>query len=476
MKDFASCIRPVVAACLLLAGAAHAATPLDGIRDPGFGTNGLATASFNLSIDYADHTDGMAVSPSGRIYIAATIGVVTQGVSRLRPGLARFFADGQLDPAFSGDGLASPIPAALAAQNVWAHGVLVRADGKPMVYGIRYPGGGARPKFVVCRYAVAGNLDPTFDADGCAEPTLALIDDGEENPHTAIVLPDDRLLLGGKAGVNPVNPDHLDALVVMLNADGTLAGGFGNSGYILLRPPGATYSEIVKLARLADGRFIAIGFSDLSMFAVRLSSTGQLDTQFGANGYALVSFSNLHNLQQTLDWARSGAVDSLGRIYLCGHITYGNHSFQSVMAFARLGVNGQLDQGFSGDGRIVRPFIDVFPTSNVADCSVDAQDRLVVALQTGTVAPLSNDFGVLRLLPDGSDDLSFNGIGQVRIPVDLGGEGVGYDTTAALALVGDQVIVAGTSYPIDGGSATGEVHTLVRLGSDRPFANGFEGN
>lgn len=476
MNVLARCVRPLVAAALMASGAARAAAPLDGIRDPGFGTSGLATASFNLSADYADRTEGMAMSPSGRIYIAATIGVLSQGVSRLRPGIVRFLADGQLDSAFSGDGLASPIPAALAGQNVWAHGVLVRADGKPMIYGIRYPGGGARPKLVVCRYAVAGNLDPSFDVDGCAEPTLALIDDGEENVHTALVMPDDRLLLGGKAGVNPVNPDHLDGLVVMLNADGSVAGGYGNSGYVLLRPPGATYAEVVKLVRLGDGRFIAIGFSDLSMFAVRLSATGQLDTQFGTNGYALVSFSNLHNLPLTLDWARSGAVDSQGRIYLCGHITYGNHSFQSVMAFARLGANGQLDLGFSGDGRIVRPFIDVFPTSNVADCSVDTQDRLVVALQTGTVAPLSHDFGVLRLQPDGADDLGFNGTGQVRIPVDLGGEGVGYDTMAALALVGDQVIVAGTSYPVDGGTTTGEVHTLVRLGSDRPFANGFEGN
>lgn len=476
MKVFPNRLKQLVAAAFLVTGAAHAGPPLDGIRDPGFGSNGLATASFNLSTDYADHTAGMAVSPSGRIYIATTIGVLSQGVSRLRPGLVRFMGDGQPDLAFSGDGLASPIPAALASQNLWAHGVLVRADGKPMVYGIRYPGGGARPKLLICRYAVAGNLDPTFDGDGCAEPTLALIDDGEENPHTAIVLPDDRVLLGGKAGINPVNPDHLDGLVVMLDANGSVAGNFGAAGYVLLRPPGATYAEVVKLVRLADGRFIAIGFSDLSMFAVRLSATGQVDTQFGVNGYATVSFANLHNLQFTLDWARAGAVDSQGRIYLCGHITYGNHSFQSVMAFARLDANGQLDPGFSGDGRIVRPFIDVFATSNVADCSVDAQDRLVVALQTGTVAPLNNDFGVLRLLADGADDPGFNGIGQVRIPVDLGGTGVGYDATAALALVGNQVIVAGTSYPIDGGSTTGEVHTLVRLGSDRPFANGFEGN
>ena len=146
--------------------AALAAPPVDGILDPGFGTGGVAITSFDQTPDFADTAEGIAISPSGRIYLAASIGALVQGVNRVRFGLARFMADGQLDTAFSGDGLASPVSASLASQNQWASGVVVRADGKPVVYGIRYPGGGARAKLLVCRYAVAGNLDPGFDSDG----------------------------------------------------------------------------------------------------------------------------------------------------------------------------------------------------------------------------------------------------------------------------------------------------------------------
>ncbi|MBK8067174.1 MAG: hypothetical protein IPK27_05990 [Rhodanobacteraceae bacterium] len=454
--------------------AALAAPPLEGILDPGFGTGGVSITSFDQTPDFADTAKGIAVSPSGRIYLAASIGALVQGVNRVRFGLARFMADGQLDTAFSSDGLASPVSAALASQNQWASGVLVRADGKPIVYGIRYPGGGARPKVLVCRYAVAGNLDPGFDGDGCVEPTLALIDNGEENAQTAIGLPDNRILIGGRVGVNPGNPDHLDALVLMLNEDGSVAGGFGTSGYTLLQPPGSTFAYVSRLVRLGDGRFIAIGTGDVGMFAARLSSTGQIDPTFGVNGYAIVSFADLHNLQLTHDWAESGAVDSQGRIHLCGRITYGNNSNQSVMAFARLTPGGMLDPSFSTDGRIVQPFIDVFPTSNVADCAVDGQDRLVAAVQTGTAVPLNGDFGVLRLLPDGNFDPRFNVIGQTRAALDLGGNGVGHERVQAMTLMDGRVIVAGTVFPTNGGSASGEQMGLLRFGSDRPFADGFE--
>lgn len=453
---------------------ATAAPPVDGILDSGFGTGGVATAGFNLTDQFADRTEGIALSPSGRIYLAASIGAVVQGTTRVRFGLARFTGDGQLDPAFSGDGLASPSTAALASQNQWASGVVVRADGKPIVYGIRYPGGGARAKLLVCRYAVAGNLDPGFDTDGCVEPTLALIDNGEENAHTALGLPDNRLLLGGLAGVNPANPDHADALVLMLNEDGSIAAGFGTSGYTLLRPAGSTYAFVTRLIGLGDGRIVAIGTSDVGMFLARLSPTGQLDTTFGASGYTVLGFSDLHNLQFTLDLAHSGAADSQGRIYVCGNVTYGNNLNQSVMAFARLTPNGTLDPSFSGDGRLVQPFIDVLPTSTVAECAIDPQDRLLAAVQTGTASPLNGDFGILRLLADGSLDPRFNLIGQTRVPMNLGGDGIGHESVAAMLLIGDQAIVGGTAYPANGGSSTGEVLSLLRFGSDRPFANGFE--
>lgn len=466
--------RVIAFSALLLSTRLAASTPPDGILDPGFGNAGLASASFNLTPDFADRSVGMAVAPSGRIYLAATVGVSVQGQTRQRPALARFLGDGQLDTSFSGDGLSSPIPNTLASQHLIARGVLLRADGRPLAYGVRYAGGGARAKAFVCRYAVAGNLDPGFDGDGCAEPSLALIDNGEEHPYTALRLPDERVLLGGYVGVNPLNPDHLDGMLMMLTADGAVDPSFGTSGYVRLQPPGSSFTQVIDLHRLDDGRILIAATADTGSFVARTSASGQLDTQFGSNGYALLSFADLHNLSLPLEWARALGVDSQGRIYLCGNITYGNNLQQSVMTYARLSPNGLLDLSYSSDGRVLRPFIDVFPTSNIVDCSIDAQDRLVAAVHTGTIGPSNGDIGALRLLADGSEDPRFGHLGQTRVAIDLGGNGVGHETLAGMALLGDRLLIAGTAYPANGVTTTGEVHTIIRLGSDRPFADGFE--
>lgn len=458
---------------LFLATAAVAAPPLEGTLDPGFGADGVASASFGLSNQLVDRTAGVAVSPSGRIYLAARVGIAQQGTHLERFGLVRFLANGQLDTAFSGDGLASPTPAALATQHLSAAGVVVRADGKPLVYGLRVAQGDVVSKGVVCRYAVAGNLDPTYDIDGCAEPTMAIIDNGVEQPITAVGLPDERLLLAGVATTNQGNPNETQGFLLMLDAGGSVDTGFGGNGHLLLRPPATITAVVTDIVRLADGRLLAIGTADDRMFVARVLANGVLDLGFGNNGYVTISFDDQHNLAMARTSAAALAVDGIGRLYLCGQIR-SSAPQQSLMAFARLMPNGLLDLSFAGDGRVVRPLIDVLPISRVRDCAVDAQDRLVTAVEAGTVN--NSDFGALRLLPDGTPDPRFNLSGQAYHPINLGGGGIGHDPVAALALVGEYVLIAGTSYAVDSNSnqSVGEVHTMIRLGPDRPFADGFE--
>ncbi|MBK8286476.1 MAG: hypothetical protein IPK97_17300 [Ahniella sp.] len=61
-----------------------------------------------------------------------------------------------------------------------ARGLAVRADGKPIVAGFRYSTNVEKTRSSCARFNVAGNLVSTFDSDGCAEPTLALIENGGE--------------------------------------------------------------------------------------------------------------------------------------------------------------------------------------------------------------------------------------------------------------------------------------------------------
>lgn len=465
---------------LLLLAAAVLAAPvlanplLDGIPEAAFGTEGVAIADFAMSGNADDLTRGLAVAPGGKIYLAATVHLSTQSGTQSRFGLARFDAAGRLDPSFSGDGLAMPQANVLAGMDMRANSLFVRSDGKPVVVGAYLPAPGLF-KILVCRYAVAGNLDPSYDGDGCTQPTLALIDQGTEFARVGLALPDDRVLLGGHADVDPVNPGRQDGVVLMLAANGAIDPSFGTQGYTRLSPPGGTSTGINDLVRLGDGRLLVFGTSNMGRYVARLQSNGALDAGFGVGGYRLLNFLDLHSLPQPLDFTVAGAVDADGRIYHCGHVRYENSASKSVIAIARLTPNGALDVSYSDDGRVLRPFIDVFETSNVAGCEIDTAGRLVVAVQTGVGGAAANaDYGVLRLLPNGLPDLSFNSTGQTRVAIDLGGAGIGNDIAAAMALDGDRVLVAGTSSMTNGGVPNGEKQTLIRLGPDRFFADGFE--
>jgi uncharacterized delta-60 repeat protein len=75
-------------------------------------------------------------------------------------------------------------------------------------------------------------------------------------------------------------------------------------------------------------------------------------------------------------------------------------------------VDGDLDNSFSGDGRLVTEYQPA-GSAEAADAVVDSSGRLVVVGRDGA------EIGVARLNPDGSFDTSFGGDGSVQI--DSGG-------------------------------------------------------
>jgi uncharacterized delta-60 repeat protein len=467
-------LRRLLIACLLFAGSLRAEPSPEGLLDRGFGTQGLVTFSFNPAVNWLEEDVQIAIAPQQRVYLAASVGVTNgQGQIRKRIGLARLLMNGQLDPGFSGDGLSFPQLPVFADMNLAPTELIIRPDGKPVVVA-RRSGSGQPNRMVVCRYAVAGNFDVSYDLDGCAEPTLALLDQGEEAVDTALLLPDEAILLGGWAGVNPINAMDRDGIVVKLDSQGARDFSFGTQGYTRLRPVGSTAAFVVDLERQSDGRIVVIGrAAGVGTFVARLLANGALDTSFGINGYSTIGFADLHTLPSPHDFLGGGALDAEGRIYTCGYITFGGGFSNSVMAIARLTPSGALDPGFSGDGRLLRPLIDVLDTSSVVDCRTDAQHRLTLAVMTGTAAPTNPDFGAMRLDPDGNPDTRFSPDGTVRVALDTGGNGVGADIPVAMAIHEGYTYVAGLVMPVNGVNNDERI-AAVRLGPDRMFVDGFE--
>jgi uncharacterized delta-60 repeat protein len=139
-------------------------------------------------------------------------------------------------------------------------------------------------------------------------------------------------------------------------------------------------------------------------------------------------------------------------------IAVGALALSAGTAFAAM---GDLDPGFSGDGKLV---FDVADTGRADAVAIDSQGRIVAA---GTVNPPggdSSDFAVARFLPNGLPDASFSGDGFFNL--DPAGDN---DADSANALAIDsagRILVAGS----DSGAAT-DMSVVRLLDSGAPDAS-----
>ena len=131
----------------------------------------------------------------------------------------------------------------------------------------------------------------------------------------------------------------------------------------------------------------------------------------------------------------------------------------STAGFAR---DGDLDVGFGSSGKLFTKYpagssIDMF---NV-DLALQADGKLLVASSRNFAAP-DYDFGVLRLLPNGSIDTSFGSAGESWIAFDRAGSDKG-DHVVGLAVQPDgKIVLAGFA---NGESTTGQDMAIARLDS-----------
>jgi uncharacterized delta-60 repeat protein len=167
-----------------------------------------------------------------------------------------------------------------------ATAVAAQPDGRIVVAGSTRPANGGLPAVVVARYDLLPDtqvLDPGFGFEG---QRIVHLPGGAE--ATAIALqPDGRMLVAGVAGEGAVGTGQ-DALVLRLNADGTLDQGLGAAGVVRLTIGGQQQATGIALA---SGGHILLAARNEATDALlfRLGPTGVLDDTFGSFGIAVGS-------------------------------------------------------------------------------------------------------------------------------------------------------------------------------------------
>ena len=241
-----------------------------GAPDPQFGTNGrVRTPSLPAPSDLALLSQGRIVTAGAQ----AGSGPVT---------VARFRANGTLDPTFSGDGIATTAVYGSPAVT----GVGVQPDGKVVVSLDHQTLDAA-----VTRFTSTGALDTAFGLDGVAseleieseETLVANVADGAGGTFSAGW----RWEPQARAFNLPSN-----SLVVQHSATGRIVRSFGSGGFAEHR----SLQRVAGIARQSDGRLVLAGFSeeydgaDRFFTIARLNADGTPDQGFVTTGAAANAF------------------------------------------------------------------------------------------------------------------------------------------------------------------------------------------
>ncbi|MFF8606453.1 calcium-binding protein [Streptomyces sp. NPDC015346] len=270
----------------------------DGTLDTSFGDGGRVLTQTNL--EAIGTAEAVSVQPDGRIVLGGSaIGIWT---------MARYNANGTLDPTFGGDGIVTTDFSTDCCDFV--RDVALQSDGKIVAAGYaNYSTGG----FTLVRYNADGSLDTGFDGDG-------LLTTGFGSGVEGVVLQSDGKIVAAGSAFNAF-------AVARFHPNGSFDATFGENGRVTTSfGTGTAAAHDVVLQ--SDGRIVAAGVYEGDFALTRYNTGGTLDTSFGGDGRVTTDFGGPD------DQANAVVLQSDGKI-VAGGLAGTESSFESERALAR---------------------------------------------------------------------------------------------------------------------------------------------
>ncbi len=422
-----------IALCaLILAIVAAQALAAAGALDHSFSSDGKRTFAFaGGGVDAATAT---AIQHDGKIVLS---GYSDQGGGSTGHDFAviRLNPNGSPDPTFSGDGRRTiAIGSGNASDDAFA--MRIQHDGRIVLAGRSYQGPAHRNDFAVVRLKSSGGTDTSFSGDG--RRTLAFGNGARDDEVYGLAIQHDgKIVLGGESDQGAAT--GYQAAVARLNPNGNLDQTFSGDGRRLLGfKNGDGFDDAGAVAIQRDGRIVTCGESSQGPgngdeFALaRLKSNGNLDPTFSGDGRLALSVAAGNGG----DVCQGVTLQGDGRIVAAG---YAFQSSTPQFAVVRLNPSGDVDHGFSGDGRRIIGLGDGGYGRAVA---LQGDGDIVVAGDTNRAAS-GTDFALVRVRPNGDVDHTFSGDGRA---VTAFGNGSGYDSAQGVAIQANgRIVVAGQS-------------------------------
>jgi uncharacterized delta-60 repeat protein len=360
--------------------------------DEGFGGgDGITTADFYGNYD---DTWGMALQPDGKVLLAGKsfgwISFPTQSTNEV--SLARFQADGSLDPSF---GVGGKVTTDFWSGDEYGLALAVQADGKIVLAGSISGKGG------LARYHADGTLDTTFGTGGIVTTALES-STGVAYWAVAIDPASGKIFTAGYA----IHGSE-DFALARYNSDGTLDTNFGNAGFVLTEFNGTSVAHRLELldgGKLLLGGYAYGGVSNYDFALARYSFDGSIDTSFGSGGKTTTDFAGFSDIGYGM------AIGDDGKIVLSGFTT--NATGAASVAVARYNSEGILDTTFNLSGKVTTSF--GMPSESFA-VDVDSDGRIIAGGHRVPVVsvPQTSEWALVRYNVNGSLDTTFSDDGIV---------------------------------------------------------------
>jgi len=274
-------------------------------------------------------------------------------------GLAKYRANGGLDPSFDRDGRVMtmlPVDRSGSAADSVINALVAYPGGSVLAAGgtgdffNESTGRNSLPRFALLKYLPSGRLDRRFGHDGLVTTGFRR-KDGRNSEITAAARQRDGKVV--VAGASQGCGDWVCFTVGRYLANGAVDRTFARrrharNGFLHLNVPGLS-DEANALAVLRRGRILITGGGDGQFVTVRLTRSGRRDRSFGGNG--IVS-TNLGKHSSSSRAAHDLLVDRRG-------ITVAGGGPEGGGLIIRYGHSGQVLRNFGRRGRIRVPHLGI---------------------------------------------------------------------------------------------------------------------
>ena len=287
-----SCLIIITNSCLARYSA-------NGVLDATFGTDGIAAPFITINGNVAN---ALAIQPDGKLVIVAQC---YHGGTGLDFCLARFSANGELDPTFGSAGL---VFTDISIYDDIPRALVVQPDGKILVAG------SCSDTFCLARYNANGVLDATFGSSG----TVIVFSGGTNIGRALALLHDGRIVIAGECFFG-----GWDFCLSRLSANGALDTSFGSSGRVVT-PIGSNNDYARALALQPDGKMVLAGYcwngTKNDVCLARYNPIRSLDTSFNNTGKLTSPISASGSV------ATAVALQPDGKIVVAGYCSNGSNN------------------------------------------------------------------------------------------------------------------------------------------------------